>query len=292
MTMREYHADLAFGPTASFGEGPLWDDREGVWWWTDIPGETIHRYDPRTGEDTTIPVGTNVGALVPRAEGGLAAATRDGFALIDRQGIVDLIAPINEHDPSMRMNDGKCDRAGRFYASTMTFTGEEPRGQLLRLDADRSVHMQAENLHIGNGLAWSSDDRTFFFTDTMSMRVDAYDVDPTTGDLSKRRQAFDIDPSHGQPDGFCIDDEGALWIAMWKGSAVRRYAPDGELLAIVHLPVSNVTCPAFGGSNYDELFITTAAPTFSGLPDAEQLGGAVFRLRPGISGPPPNAFTG
>lgn len=292
MTVQEYDAELAFGPTASFGEGPLWDQREGVWWWTDIPGETIHRYEPRTDDDTTIPVGTHVGALVLRADGGLAAATRDGFAVIDRDGTVELLAPINEHDPTMRMNDGKCDRAGRFYASTMTFTGEESRGQLLRLDADLSVHVLVENLRIGNGLAWSSDDRTFYFTDTESQRVDAFDVDPATGDLSNRRRAFDIARSHGQPDGFCIDDEGALWVAMWQGSAVRRYSPDGELLGIVHLPVSNVTCPAFGGANYDELYVTTAAPSFSGLTHQEALGGAVFRLRPGVGGPPPNAFAG
>ncbi len=292
MTVQEYKAELAFGPTATFGEGPLWDNREGIWWWTDIPASTIHRFDPRTNSDTTIPVGTNVGTLVLRSSGGLAAGTTDGFATIDAAGGVELIVPVNADDPAMRINDGKCDTAGRFYASTMAFTADIPCGELLRLDPDRSVHVEAEGLTIGNGMDWSADQSTFYFTDTMAMGIDAYDADPTTGSLSNCRRLFDIDPEHGLPDGFCIDDEGALWVAMWKGSGLRRYAPDGELLGVVPLPVSNVTCAAFGGANQDELLITTAAPTWSGLPDNEPLGGAVFRLFPGVSGPPPNSFAG
>src|SRR6185436_18770312 len=98
-----FTAEPVFGPTAEFGEGPLWDDRDGTLWWTDIPASTVHRYDPTSGVDETIPVALNVGALVPRAGGGLVAATRDGFAVLSRDGGLELIAPVNEDDPSMRM---------------------------------------------------------------------------------------------------------------------------------------------------------------------------------------------
>lgn len=285
-------AELAVGPTASFGEGPLWDEREGCLWWTDIPGAALHRFDPRTGTDQTIPVDLNVGTIVPRRAGGLAAATRDGFALLARDGSLELIAPVNADDPTMRMNDGKCDAAGRFYASTMAFSADDPIGELLRLDADRTVHRQDGGLTIGNGLAWTRDQKTLYFTDTMTSAIDAYDADPTTGDLSNRRMAFRIDPSHGLPDGMCIDAEGALWVAMWQGSAVRRYTPDGELLAVVELPVSNVTCPSFGGEDYRDLYITTAAPEHAGSGAVEPLGGAVFRVDPGVAGLPPDAYAG
>lgn len=286
---QELQAELLFGPTATFGEGPLWDDRTGLLWWTDIPAATIHVYEPSSGADTAFEVGTHVGALVPRASGGLMAATRDGFAGISYAGEVELLVPVNADDPSMRMNDGKCDAAGRFYASTMTFTGEPRVGELLRLDADGTVHSQASGLAIGNGLAWTADQRTMYFTDTMDRRIDVFDADPVTGDLTNRRTAFEVD---GLADGFCIDDEGALWVAIWRGGQVRRYSPDGDLLAVVHVPVSNVTCPSFGGPAYDQLFITTAAPSFAGLQTDEPLGGAVFVVRPGVTGPPPAAFAG
>jgi sugar lactone lactonase YvrE len=190
------------------------------------------------------------------------------------------------------MNDGKCDRAGRFYASTMSFTATEGAGELVRMDPDLSVHVQDQGLTIGNGLAWTADDRQLYFIDTMTSGVDVFDVDVETGELSNKRRAFEVPAEVGLPDGMCIDDEGALWVALWQGGAVRRYSPNGELLAIVHLPVTNVTCPAFVGSGMDELWITTAAPKHSGSEADEPLGGALFRVKPGVTGPPPAPFRG
>ncbi|MDX6272903.1 MAG: hypothetical protein QOJ92_113 [Frankiales bacterium] len=290
--MQTWEAELVAEPFADFGEGPLWDDRDGVWWWTDIPGKAVHRFDPRTEQDSALPVDLNVGALVPRDSGGLVVACSDGFGVLGRGGEIELFAPVNADDPELRMNDGKCDRAGRFYAGTMAFAATPGAGALLRLDVDHSVHELEAGMTIPNGLAWSADDRTFFHADTMTNGVDAYDVDPDTGELSGKRRIITIDEADGLPDGFCIDDEGALWVALWGGSAVRRYSPDGELLGVVSLPVSNVTCPAFGGNEYDELLITTAAPKHSQSDAHEPLGGALFRLRPGVSGPPPNAYRG
>lgn len=290
--MQRFEAELVFGPTATFGEGPLWDNRDRVLWWTDIPGCTVHRYDPRTHQDRPIPVEMNVGSIVLRASGGVVVAARDGFAALASDGTLDMIAPLNADDPAIRMNDGKCDAAGRFYASTMAFNAEDPVGELLRLDSDHSVHVQERDLIIGNGMDWSADHRIMYFTDTLDMGIDAFDVDTATGDLSGRRRLFDIDKAHGLPDGFCIDNEGALWVAMWKGSSVRRYSPDGELLAIVDVPATNVTCPSFGGDNLDELFITTAQPQLSGVEKVEPLAGAIFRIKPGVGGPPPTPFAG
>lgn len=290
--MQHFEAQHVVGPTAPFGEGPLWDDRTGVLWWTDIPSSTVHRFDPASGEDQTIEVAQNIGAIVLRASGGLAVAARDGFAVMGDDGSLEMLVALHADDPTMRMNDGKVDPAGRFYASTMAFNGVDAHGELTRLDADLSVHVQAEQLVIGNGLDWSADGLTLYFTDTMSFGIDGFDIDPATGDLSNRRRLFDIAEEHGWPDGFCIDNEGALWVAMWKGSSVRRYSCEGELLAIVHLPVSNVTCASFGGSSYDTLYITTAQAQFSGGDHPEPLGGAIFSVKPGVCGRPPNMFAG
>jgi sugar lactone lactonase YvrE len=219
-------------------------------------------------------------------------AARGGFGTLAEDGRIELFAEVNEDDPSMRMNDGKCDRSGRFYASTMAFAATEGAGALVRCDPDHTVHVQDTGLTIGNGLAWTADDAQLYFIETMSGGVDVFDVDPATGKLSGRRRAFDIPADAGLPDGMCIDDEGALWVALWQGSAVRRYSPDGELLAVVHLPVTNVTCPAFVGADLDELGITTAAPRHAGSDADEPLGGALFRVTPGVTGPPPSAYRG
>jgi sugar lactone lactonase YvrE len=292
VTVQTWDAELVAGPFADFGEGPLWDDRDGAVWWTDIPGSVVHRFDPRSGADEAIPVELTVGTIAPRASGGLVVAARDGFGVLDRSGHIDLLAPVNADDPAMRMNDGKCDRAGRFYAASMAFAATPDAGALLRLDPDLSVHELEDKVTIGNGLAWSADDKTFYYVDTMKNGIDAYDVDPDTGDLSNKRRIVDIDPTDGLPDGMCIDDQGTLWVALWQGSAVRRYSPDGELIGVVNVPVSNVTCTAFVGEGYDELYITTAAPKHADSQSNEPLGGALFRIRPGVTGPPPNPFRG
>lgn len=289
--VQEWDAELIAAPAADFAEGPLWDDRDGGLWWTDIPGSAVHRLDVGSGEDEVIPVDRTVGALAPRTAGGFAVASCDGFGFLEG-GRVELIAPLNADDPAMRMNDGKCDAAGRFYAATMAFDPSTREGALYRLDADHSSHLMVDGVGIGNGLAWSSGGETLFYIDTVTRGVDAFDVDVATGDLSNRRRVVSIDERDGDPDGMCLDDEGALWVALWGGGQVRRYSVAGELLGVVAVPVSNVTCAAFGGSEYDELFISTAAPHHSGSTASEPLGGALFRIRPGVTGPPPHHYGG
>ena len=287
-----WEPELVAEPFADFGEGPLWDDARGVWWWTDIPGSVVHRFDPRTNTDEAIPVKHTVGTLTLNTSGDVIVASSAGVGVLASDGSIDIFAPINADDPDLRLNDGKCDTAGRLYVSSMTYKGAEGAGALLRVDPDHSVHELEGGKSIGNGMAWSADGRTFFYTDTPTQLIEAYDVEPTTGDLSNRREVLRIAEADGMPDGFCIDDEGALWIALWQGSSLRRYSRDGEVLGEVRLPVTNVTCAAFGGSEYDELLITTAAPKHSGSGASEPLGGALFRIRPGVTGPPPNPYRG
>lgn len=290
--VQTWEVELVAEPFADFGEGPLWDDARGVWWWTDIVGSVVHRFDPRTNTNHAIPVEHTVGTLALNTNGDVVAASSNGVGVLAPDGSLDIFAPIHADDPEMRLNDGKCDAAGRLYVSSMAFAATDNAGALLRVDPDHSVHELEGDKTIGNGLAWSADGKTFYYTDSPTRRIDAYDVDPDTGDLSNRREILSIPEADGMPDGFCIDDEGALWVALWGGSSVRRYSPDGEVIGEIRLPVSNVTCAAFGGSEYDELLITTAAPKHSNSAASEPLGGALFRVRPGVTGPPANPYRG
>jgi sugar lactone lactonase YvrE len=274
------------------GEGPVWNETTGTLVWIDILEQAVHRLNPASGQTTTISLDQPVGAVAPRRSGGLVAAVRDGFAELADDGLR-LIAPVEVDQPENRMNDGKCDRAGRLWASTMSAEAKPGRGALYRLDADLTVHCMVTGLSIGNGLAWSGDDRLFYFIDSLTGGIDVFDFDVAAGTVANRRPFVRIEEEAGLPDGMCIDAEGCLWVALWGGAAVRRYSPSGDLACVVDLPVSNVTSCAFGGPGYERLFITTAA---AGLSDEEREvqphAGAVFEVAPGTAGLPPAAFAG
>lgn len=274
------------------GEGPVW--LGGVLYWVDIMGEAVHRFDPATGEDNATPVGQPVGAVVPRSSGGLVLAVRDGFA--ELSGSISgpqMLVEVEADVPGNRMNDGKCDRQGRFWASTMAFDATAEAGALYCLTPELAVRKVLDRLTIGNGLAWSDDDATFYFIDSLTYGVDAYEFDAATGELGDRRRVISIPEDDGIPDGMCIDAEGYLWIALFDGWAVRRYRPDGRLDREIRLPVANVTCPTFGGDDLGDLYITTTPEGLSPEQREEQpLAGAVFRVRPGVTGTPTNAFAG
>ncbi len=276
------------------GEGPVWLAEERRLVWVDIMGHLIHRLDPATGSVETVDVGQPVGAVAPRASGGLIAAVRDGFGLVDAvAGRLEMIAEVEADNPENRMNDGKCDRAGRFWAGTMAFESVTGAGALYRLDAERRVTEVLDNVTISNGLDWSPDDATLYYVDSPTNVVDAFDYDPGSGEIRNRRPLIEVPREQGMPDGLTVDSEGFLWVALFGGWSVRRYAPDGTPDIMVELPASKITCPTFGGEDLSELYITSATEELSEQELQEQLhAGALFRCRPGVTGKPANAFGG
>jgi sugar lactone lactonase YvrE len=281
---------------ATLGEGPSWDRESGALIWVDITEGIVHRFDPRTGRDHSVAAGQVVGAAVPRAAGGLVLAVQDGFAFLDGDQF-ELIAPVEADDPGRRMNDGKCDTAGRFWAGTQSYSLVPHAGSLYRLGLDRSVTRVVPDVTIANGIGWSPDDRLMYYIDTAERRVDVFDYNAVTGAVSERRPLVELPAEIGDGDGMAVDAEGGLWVAMWKGWAVRRYAPDGRLDCILPMPVSHPTSVCFGGETLEELYITSARVNEWGpLPDnqlaQEPLAGAIFRIRPGVRGLQTNGYRG
>ena len=280
-------------PGVELGEGPVWDDRQGVLIWVNIWAGDVHSYDPASGRDSAIGVGQPVGAAVPRRSGGLVLAVRDGFAFLDPDGRLTSVAEVEAGNPGNRMNDGKCDRHGRFWAGTMAGDSRPGAGALYRLDPDLSVTRVLEGVTVSNGLAWSLDDRTMYYIDTPTQRVDAFDYDPGSGTIENRRPLIEIPEEAGSPDGMTIDAEGFLWVALYGGRAVRRFSPDGRLERVVELPAANVTSCAFGDPDLDRLFITSARQELSPADLAAQPhAGALFGHRPGAQGLPADRFAG
>lgn len=242
-----FDIELVLDARAAVGEGPVWDARENALWWIDITRQQLHRFDPRTASDVVLDLDQPVTALAPRKSGGFIAAVRDGFALLDTEtGELRLIAAVEADDPQTRMNDGRCDPAGRFWAGTMASDAVKAPavGSMYRLDAGGNVGKVFSGVSISNGVDWSPDGTVMYFIDTLRFSVDALRFDASTGTVGCRRSLISfpeqVDPLVG-PDGMCVDSAGFLWVAFWGGSAVRRFTPDGELAGEVHLPVTHVT---------------------------------------------------
>jgi sugar lactone lactonase YvrE len=287
-------AKLVADARTMLGEGPVWDDQEHCVWWVDILGESIHRTDPGTGQDDVMPVGQMVGALGLRQRGGLVVAVRDGFVALDpTSGHIVRVADVEAARPSSRMNDGKVDPQGRFWAGTTDVDHRPGLGTLYRLDADLTVSPMLADVTISNGLDWTADGATMYFIDTPTRQVDRFSFESSNGSIGERKRAVSIRPGAGNPDGMTLDADDHLWVALWDGWAVERYAPDGTLELRVDVPVAQVTSCTFGGPDLDVLFITTAQKEFpvGGKPDQPYAGG-LFACRPGVRGRPAHRFAG
>ena len=284
--------ELLVDSRSFLGEGPVWDARIDRLAWVDIMAGRLHLTAP-DGDTRTIQLPGPVGCLVPRASGGWVAALADGFWAVAEDGATERLVDVQSDRPDLRFNDGKCDPAGRFWAGTMALDHRAGAGRLYRLDPDLSVHAMVDDVAISNGIDWSLDGRTMYYVDTPTHRIDRFDFEPETGAISNRRPFVTIDRADGGPDGLTVDVEGAVWLALWDGGRVRRYRADGSIDRDIRLPVSEVTCPTFGGPDLDELYITSAWESLS--PDqhaAEPLAGGLFRARPGVRGRPPTPFAG
>jgi L-arabinonolactonase len=241
------------------GEVPVWDVAEQAIYWIDIEGKLLQRFHEPSGDLQTWQFPERIASFALRERGGLVCALESGLAFFDlTSGRVDWIARPEAHIPRNRFNDGKCDRMGRFWAGTMDDRLSEHTGALYRLDPDLTVHQMETGIGISNSLAWSPDDRTFFFADTMDETIFAYDYDRFTGSISGKRTFATTRQDPGSPDGSTIDAEGYLWNAQWDGWRLVRYAPDGRVDRVVELPVQKPSSCIFGGADLRTLYLTTA----------------------------------
>jgi sugar lactone lactonase YvrE len=183
------------------------------------------------------------------------------------------------------MNDGACDRAGRFFAGTMAEDEATPAGALYRLDPDHVVTRLVAGVTVSNGIGWSPDERLMYYVDSPTRRVDVFDYDPATGAIEGRRPFASLPPGDAVPDGLTVDAEGGVWVALWGGSAVHRYDRAGRLDRVLEIPSVNVTSCAFGGAGLDQLYVTAAA----GPGETE---GALYRWPAGVPGQPAHPYRG
>lgn len=277
---------------AELGEGPIWDGSIGRMLWVDILSGTIHSTRLSDGDDLVLDVEIPVGAVAPRVRGGWALATGIGFRLLDMKGFTQTDLNLGM-GPDMRMNDGACDRYGRFFAGSMAYVADTPVGELMVLEPDKTVRTVLTDVTISNGIGWSPDEDLLYYVDTPTRRVDVMDYHPETGEVENRRTLFEFGELAGAPDGLTVDNDGCLWVAAWGGWAVHRITPGGKLDRSVRMPVSQVTKPGFGGESGEVMVVTSARIDLSeeALEDEPQAGG-FFVVDAGVAGPFGNPYSG
>ena len=287
--------ELVLDAKADLGEGPAWEPEAACLYWVDIHAGRLHTFNPGDGSDRSIELGEYLGCAAPRRKGGLVLGLRSGFATLELSSnkLVHLVNP----EPQLhgnRFNDGKCDPAGRFLAGSMDDAEIEASGSLYSLNPDGSVKTLLTRTRIANGLAWSPDTRTFYFIDTPTRSVMAYDYDLASGAIANPRLVISVPPALGWPDGMTSDSEGQLWVAMWGGAKLTRWNPgSGELIEVIPFPALNVSSCAFGGPHLTDLYVTSARKEMdAGSLAKYPLSGGLFRIRTNIQGLPTCAFAG
>lgn len=295
--MKRPAIDCVVAAQALLGECPVWSSQEEVLYWIDIDGAKVHRFDPSTGHDQHRNLAARPGSIALTARPGrLLVGLEHRLAWFDwsigeAAEWIDLEPP----RPGVRLNDGRCDPAGRFWTGSLYVPASAGRfeGMLHVVDADGAFRTVQREIGVANGLAFAPDGRVMYFADTLRDKVWAYDYEVSTGHRANERVFVDFAHLPGRPDGACVDETGCYWVACVYGWAVARITPAGGVDRIVELPVEKPTMPAFGGSRLETLYVTSIGEggSYSSAPGQHEPGG-LFAFDPGVRGLPEPVFAG
>lgn len=301
MTMSSIKVECVLRENYRCGESPVWEEASQSLLFVDIPSKIICRWDTVSNQVQRVAVDAPVSSVALRQLGGYVATIGTKFCALNWENqSVFVLAMVDEDKKNNRFNDGKVDPAGRYFAGTMAEETapavlERHQGSLYSLFPDHSVKKYFDQVDISNGLDWSLDHKIFYYIDSLSYTVDAFDYDLQTGQISNRRIVYKMEKDEQIPDGMCIDAEGKLWVACYNGGRVIRLDPEtGKRLQTVKLPVDKTTSCCFGGKDYSEMYVTCARDGLNaeGLlrqPDA----GNIFKITGlGVKGIAPYSYAG
>lgn len=276
------------------GECPVWDPSTASLYWTDSVGLRFYRFHLATGQHAIVKEGLEINGFRLNQGGGFIITNNSGIWLWDGANSTRLIAD-HVDDDKCRMNDCVADDEGRLLAGSWFYDpqGDYPLGKLMQVDSSGRVSVLDEGIHLANGMAFSPDSRTLYFTDSLVRRIYAYDYEVRTGAVGNRRVLVQVPTDEGLPDGLTVDTEGFLWSAQWYGGSVVRYDPEGKIERRILTPAKQTSCVTFGGPDLTDLYITSAArsepmpvmpPGYD--PIAGNFGGSLYRVPAGVQGRP------
>ncbi len=286
--MRSYEAQLVLDAKAQVGESPRWDPRCQQLLWVDIHGEAVHLFDGTTRSDQSFTFGAPVGAAVLRSSGGYAVMLPGAVTAWQAGTEPQLLMAVPGESVGRRFNDAACDPVGRLVAGSMsTRTGGEGEGRLYCITSGGALLLR-EGIGLPNGIDWSPDGRTLYFTDSLRGEIGAFAYSADTGEIGLQTGALPV--PEGLPDGHTVDAEGNIWVALWSAGRVVCVTPQGRVIASVVVPVSAVTSCTFGGPDLSVFYITTMRQP--GDDESEPYAGGIFACSVGAVGRRPNLFSG
>lgn len=286
-------ADLLFPASYQLAESALWCSRSGRLAYVDIMAGNVHRLDasaPREAE--TFSFGGWVSAIVPAADARLLVAAEAGLGLLDpATGSFEVLVAPDRHLDQHRYNDAKCDRHGGLVLGTMAVEPPRtPTGRLYGFKGGRRATL-LDGLRVPNSICFSPDGLRLYACDTVAGVIWSFSYNPEDGKIGERREFAPVDIAPGKPDGATVDAEGCVWSARYNGGVVVRLSPEGKLDRVIRLPVAQITSCAFGGAEFDTLFITTARQNLNSEQLANQpLAGSIFAVAPGVKGLPETPY--
>ncbi|MBA2935191.1 SMP-30/gluconolactonase/LRE family protein [Sphingomonas sp. CGMCC 1.13654] len=282
--------ETALDAHATIGESPTWVESERALYWIDVKAPALHRFRPEDNSTRTWRVTSDIGGFALTEGGGAVVALREGLYHLDLDSdALHLLAP-SPFDPALfRFNEGACDVAGRFWIGVMfdPLEGSPPgqQGALHSFTLADGLRSEADAAELHNGMAWSTDGKTFFLSHSNKGQIIAFDYKVDGGLISNRRVFAVVPKEQGIPDGAAIDTDNGYWSALHGGGVLRRFHPDGTVDRDVELPVSQPTMPAFAGEALDRLYVTSASDGITPHDKSrEPLAGALLRLDVGCRG--------
>lgn len=286
-------AKLLFSSQCYLGESPYWSQKRKSFFWVDIENGKLFEHNLATEKTIIKSFPHRLTLVLEGKESELILALDRKIASYDLETEeLKWLAEVESDLPLNRFNDGKCDAKGRLWAGTLSREFTEGAASLYKIEKDLLPQMQLDQLTISNGMAWTEDNKTYYFIDTPTHEIKEYAFDLESGKIEFKRVAVSIDEDLGSPDGMCIDREGMLWVAHFGGAGIYRWDPNsGELLQKIDVPAPQVTSCCFGGENLDILLITTAQENMSSEElDKFPMSGDVFLVKTETRGFEANRF--
>jgi sugar lactone lactonase YvrE len=288
-----YQVDVALPVRAQLGECPRWDEQQQLLYWIDINAMQLHRFNPATGQDDVLTFEQEIGCFALRQSGGFVLAMRHGFYTLDGWNTrLNFVCDPEAHLEKNRFNDGRVDALGRLVAGSVYPPKDHGGASIYALSPQGQASRWVDNLLTANGIAFSPDNRTFYYADTPSHAIMACDYDLATGTPGPARVFHQFPLGQGRPDGGCVDAEGCYWTALYEGGRLVRLSPAGEILLEIPVPARCPTMPAFGDADLKTLYITSVGAR----PEAELAdfphSGALFKVRVDVPGRPEYRFGG
>ena len=273
-------ATLLVNCQCTLGEGILWWPQRRALVWTDIERSAIWLHECASNATSSLTLPDRLGSLAICESGRLLLGLAKGLFISSLDSAADgalrvePVVAVDSDRPRHRINDGRTDRSGNFVFGTMNEEQDAPTGSFYQYSASRGLRrLDVGGVAIPNSICFSLDGRVMYFCDSLEKRIRQCDYDAGSGAVSNIREFVRFAPDDGLPDGSIIDAEGCLWNAAWGVGRVRRYAPDGRVLAQIAVPAKNTTCLAFGGDSLADLYITSSrqemtADELAATPDA------------------------